>query len=133
MANFDRRASVSRKLSPRAIALSRASGRAMLRALLWLAALVAFGYVCSLLIPVYFDNYQLQDAMKDEARYAIVEHKDQDQIQVDVYRAAKNLGIPARMEGIDVEPIEGGYRITVDYTVPLQIFYHHTTADNSSV
>ncbi|HVB99925.1 MAG TPA: hypothetical protein VNJ12_11425 [Candidatus Dormibacteraeota bacterium] len=43
------------------------------------------------------------------------------------------------MDGIDVEPIEGGYRITVDYTVPLRILYHrfdlrfHTTADSGSI
>ncbi len=111
----------------------------MIRALAWLATLVAFAYVCWLLIPTYIDNYQLQDAMRDEARYALVEHKDQEQIQEDVYRTARNLGIPARLAGIDVEPMQGGYRITVDYTVPLRIFDHrfdlrfHTTADNSSI
>jgi hypothetical protein len=114
-------------------------GRGMFWALLWLAVLVAFGYACSLLIPVYVNNYQLQDAMKNEARYAVVEHKNQSQIQDDVYRTAKGLGIPASLEAIDVEPIEGGYRITVNYTIPLRIFRRsfdlrfHTTADSNSI
>lgn len=111
----------------------------MFRALVWLSVLVAFAYVCSLLIPIYFDNYQLQDAMKEEARFAIVDHKDQDQIQEDVYLTARNLGIPLPLQEIDVEPIQGGYRITADYTVRLRIFCHpfhlrfHTTADSTSI
>ncbi|HVB34081.1 MAG TPA: hypothetical protein VNJ52_06900 [Patescibacteria group bacterium] len=111
----------------------------MFRALAWLATLVAFGYICSLLIPAYVDNYQLQDTMRDEARYALVDHKDQDQIQEEIYHTARNLGIPARLAGIDVEPIAGGYSITVDYSVPLRILHHqfnlrfHTTADSSGI
>lgn len=132
-------APLARKNSRRPAFLRGASGKGMFRAFAWLAVLVTFGYVCSALIPVYFDNYQLQDAMQNEVRFAVVEHKDQNQIQEDVYRKAKSLGVPARMEGITVEPIQGGYRITVDYTVPLRIFDHefdlrfHTTADNSSI
>ena len=109
----------------------------MIRAFAWLVALVAFGYVCSLLMPALVDNSQLQDAMKTEARYAVVEH--QEQVQEDIYRTAKALGIQARLNEIDVEPIAGGYRITVDYTVPLRIFHHrfdwrfHATADSSSI
>ena len=111
----------------------------MIRAFAWLAAMVACGYVCSLLMPALVDNYQLQDAMRTEARYAVVEHKDQEQVQEDICRTAKALGIQARLNEIDVEPIAGGYRITVDYTVPLRIFHHrfdwrfHATADSSSI
>ena len=132
-------ASLSPKVSRRLALGSGESGRGMIRAVAWLAALAAFGYVCSLLIPALVDNYQLQDAMKNEARFALVEHKDQEQIREDIYRTARDLGIPARLNGIDVEPIAGGYRITVNYTIPFRIFHHrfdwrfHTTADSSSI
>lgn len=111
----------------------------MFWALAWLAALLAFAYVCLLLVPVYVENYQLQDTMRNEAHFALAEHKDQEQIREDVYRAARNLGIPASLDEIDVEPIEGGYRITLDYTVPLRIFLHHfdwrfhANADSNSI
>ena len=111
----------------------------MFWALVWLAALVSFIYVCTKLIPVYFDNYQLQDQMRQEARFAPVEHKDQSQIREDVHLAAKDLGISASPQAIEVQPVAGGYRIVVNYTVPLRIFNHlfdlrfHTTADSSSI
>jgi hypothetical protein len=100
---------------------------------------VSFGYVCTRLIPVDVNNYQLQDEMKDEARFALVEHKDQYQIQQEVYQAARDLGIRASLDAIDVEPIEGGYRITLNYIVPLRILNHsfdlrfHNTANSSSI
>jgi hypothetical protein len=139
MAIFIRTGLFPRRLSRRSAAFGRASGKGMFRALAWLAALLVFSYVCSLLIPIYIDNYQLQDAMREEAHYALVEHKNQEQIQEDVFLTAQNLGIPAPLYGIDVEPIEGGYRITVNYTVPLRIFLHrfdlrfHTSADSNSI
>lgn len=111
----------------------------MFWAFLWLAALVLFLYVCAKLIPVYIDNYQLQDEMRREARFAPAEHKDQSQIREDVYLAAKGLGISAPPQAIDVEPVAGGYRITVSYTAPFHIFDHsfkirfHTTAESSSI
>ena len=111
----------------------------MFWAFVWLAALVSFIYVCTTLVPVYFDNYQLQDQMRQEARFAPVEHKDQSQIREDVFLAAKDLGISAPLDAIEIESIAGGYRIVVNYGVPLRIFDRlfdlrfHTTAVSTSI
>lgn len=115
------------------------TGKGMTQAFVWLGILCFFIYVCWLIVPIYINNYQLQDELRNEARFAVFEHKDQSQVQADVYRAARALGLPVTREDIAVVPIYGGYRITVRYAVRLEILHHnfvlhlHPSADSNSV
>jgi hypothetical protein len=115
------------------------AGEGMFRAFVWLGILLLFCYICWLIVPVYMANYQFQDAMRTEAHFAVFEHKDQEQVRASIFRAAGDLGLPVRSDEIIVEPIQGGYRITVHYAVPLRIFRHEfllhlsPTADSNSV
>lgn len=111
----------------------------MIQAFVWLGMLGFFFYTCWLIVPIYMSNYQFQDELRNEARFAVFEHKDQSQVQADVYRAAGALGLPVKPEDIAVVPIYGGYRITVRYSVQLEILHHnfvlhlHPSADSNSV
>ena len=119
----------------------RAQERGGARLKLLLAVLVLFSllYTGWKVIPPYFANYQLQDSMETEARFAAVNKRTQDDIRDDIFRKIKDLDIPARRQDIRVEPIEGGLRITVDYAVPIDLpgytfeLQFHPQADNRSI
>ena len=55
-------------------------------------------------VPSWFANYQLQDAITTEARFATSTYpkKSPDDIQGDVFKKAQELGVPARKEDIKV-------------------------------
>jgi hypothetical protein len=105
-----------------------------------LAFLAALIYVAFKLVPPFINNYQLEDAMKQEARFAGVNRKDQDSIRNDVYKKIQELEIPARREDIRVESIAPfSVRISLDYSVPVDLRVYqlrlefHPTGDSSSL
>jgi hypothetical protein len=95
----------------------REKGAGKVKAVLVLFVLIALVYVGFKVVPPYMDNYQLQDAMKTEARFAGVERKNQDQIRADIFARIRELGIPAKPEDVVVEPDGYNFKISVKYTV----------------
>jgi len=70
-------------------------------------------------VPSWFANYQLQDAITTEARFATSTYpkKTPEDIQGDVFKKASELGVPARKEDIKVT-FEGNLvTISLDYSV----------------
>lgn len=115
-------------------------GASKLKTTISLLVLVALVYVGVKVVPAYVDNYQLEDAMKTEARFAAVNRKSPDQVRRDVYKKIQELGIPATPEDIRVVPTSGyGIRITVKYTVVVDLpgytlrLNFEPTADNMSI
>ena len=118
----------------------REGGAGRLKTVLVLAFLAALVYVALKLVPPFVDNYQLEDAMKQEARFAGVNRKDPEAIRNDVYKKIQELEIPARREDIRVESIAPfSVRISLDYTVPVDLRVYqlrlqfHPTGDSSSL
>ncbi len=115
----------------------RGGGR--LKAIVWLLILAAGIYVAAKIIPVYFANYQLLDKMQTEARFATVNRRSDEQIRDIIYREIKDRDIPARREDIRVESTPRGVRISVDYTVTvdLQVYqlqlHFNPTAENRAL
>jgi folylpolyglutamate synthase/dihydropteroate synthase len=72
-------------------------------------------------VPVYFANYELQDRMETEARFAVVNRKSPDEVRDVVFREAQARDIPVAREDIKVESNERGVRISVNYTVTLDL------------
>ncbi len=56
------------------------------------------------IVPSWFANYQLQDAITTEARFATSTYpkKTPEDIQDDVFKKAQELGVPAKKEDIKV-------------------------------
>ncbi|HEX9759781.1 MAG TPA: DUF4845 domain-containing protein [Candidatus Acidoferrales bacterium] len=114
-------------------------GGSNLKAIVWLVVVVIIVYVAVKVIPHYFNDYQLEDAMKTEARFAAVNRRTPEQVREVVYKKVQELEIPAKREDIRVEPISDGYRISVQYTVTVTLpGYQFTmrfnpTADNRSI
>lgn len=93
------------------------------------------------LIPIYIDNYQFQDAIESESRFALTGYpkKSTDDIRDDVWKKAQELSIPAQREDIQVNVTNGSVSISLDYSVPVDLAVYqltlqfHPHADNHSI
>jgi YbbR domain-containing protein len=92
-------------------------------------------------VPVYVDNYQFQDAIESESKFALTGYpkKSIDDIRDDVWKKAQELSIPAQREDIQVNVTNGSVSISLDYSVPIDLAVYqltlqfHPHADNHSI
>lgn len=114
-------------------------GGAKLNFVLTLAVLGAMVFTAVKIVPAYFANWQFQDAIQTEARFAIANHKGEDEVRNDVFKKMQELGIPAKRDDIRVSLNEGMVNISLSYTVPvdLQVYQFnldfHPHADNRTI
>jgi hypothetical protein len=100
-------------------------GEGKLKAILWTAVLVFAGYSAFKIIPIYVNNYQLVDKMQEQARFAVVNRYTEDQIRDVIFKEVQELEIPAHKEDIKVLASQQVVRISLDYTVPVDLLFYH--------
>lgn len=114
-------------------------GSGSLKAIIWTVILVLGAYSAYKIVPAYVSEYQLQDKMQEQARFAVVNHYTEDQIRDTIFKEAQDLEIPIKKEQITVSATQSLVSIGVDYTVPLDLFFYHTdmhfnpTSENKSL
>ena len=90
-------------------------------------------------VPAYFANYQLQDALQTEARFAITSRKSDEMVRDDIWKKVQELGIPAARDAIRVGYGQGSVEISLDYIVPVDLKVYqfnlefHAHADNHTI
>ena len=110
----------------RALRRSRSQhGGGTIKAILWTAILVYGAFVAYKIIPVYVAEYQLADKMSEQARFAVVNRYPEQQIRDTVYKTMQELEIPARKEDIKIIASESVVRISLEYTVPVDLLVYH--------
>src|SRR5437667_11900870 len=77
-------------------------------------------------VPVYVNEYQLSDKMQEQARFAVVNHYTEDQIRDNIFKVVQDLEIPAKRESIKVVATNSIVKISMEYTVPVDLFFYHT-------
>jgi uncharacterized protein DUF4845 len=91
------------------------------------------------ILPAYIDNYQLQDAVESEARFAIGSRLAAKDIRTDIMKKVKEIGIPAEDKDLQITANQGAVLITLDYSVPIDLLVYkytkdfHVHADNRSI
>jgi len=93
------------------------------------------------IVPVYVNNYQFQDSMQSEARFALsYPVKSAEDIRNDLWRKAQDLSIPlATKDDIKVTETSSDVEINVDYSVPVNLKVYqftlqfHPHADNHTI
>jgi hypothetical protein len=105
--------------------------------LLILAGMV---FVAIKIVPPFFNNYQFQDSLNSEARFAIANTKGADDIREDIWKKAQELSIPLnKREDIVVSVDRFNVSISADYTVAVDIIVYqfalqfHPHADNHTI
>jgi hypothetical protein len=88
-------------------------------------AIVVFGIFCAVrLLPPYIAEYQLSDKMQDQARFGVVNHYSEDQIRDVIFKEAQDLDVPIKKEQIKVLANPSLVRISLDYTVPIDLLVY---------
>jgi hypothetical protein len=116
-------------------------GGAKLSFFITIIILGAMAFCAVKVAPSFFANYQLNDAMTTEARFANSTYpkKTMDDIQDDVFKKAQELGVPIRKEDVKVIMEGNLISITVDYSVTWDLIVtqithqFHDSADSRSI
>jgi len=101
-------------------------GEGRLKTILVLAVIVLVIFAAIKIVPIYVNDYELSDSMQEQARFAVVNRYSEEQIRDNVYKKVLELGIPAKKEDIKVVATNSLVRISLDYTVPLDLLAYHT-------
>ncbi len=97
------------------------SGRGRAKALLTIAFLGALIFSCIKIIPVYVNNYQLQDYIQNETPFWLTQRASVDAIRRNVMQKAEDLGLPVAAEQVKVEATGNRVGVSIDYTVPVDL------------
>jgi hypothetical protein len=100
----------------------RGAGR--LKAIAYLAVIVFGIFAAVKLLPPYIAEYQLADKMQEQARFAVVNHYTEEQIRETVFKEAQDLEVPIQKEQIKVLASASVVRISMDYTVPIDLLIY---------
>ena len=97
------------------------SGVGSLRALFALLVLGAVVYVAVKTVPIYVNNYEVQDYIRQLAIKASVERVRPEAIQDQVTAHAVEQDLPVTRDDVKVTIRGGKVRIDMDYTVPVDL------------
>ncbi len=88
-------------------------------------AIVVFAIFCAVrLLPPYIAEYQLSDKMQDQARFGVVNRYSEEQIRDVIFKEAQDLDVPIKKEQIKVLASPSLVRISLDYTVPIDLLVY---------
>ena len=91
------------------------------------------------ILPIYVNNYQMQDAIESEARFAIGNRLGAKDIRDNIWKKVNEIGVPADQESLKVTANQGSIQISLDYSVPVDLLVYkftldfHDHADNRSI
>ena len=101
-------------------------GEGKLKAVIYTLILFSAVYAAVKVVPVYVAEYQLNDKITEQARFAVVNHYTEDQIRDIIYKVVQDLDIPANREDIKVQNTNHGILISVNYSVPVDFKVYKT-------
>lgn len=119
----------------------RQKGGSKLNLLITVAIVGSMAFAAIQIVPPYFANYQFQDAIETESRFALTGYpkRSQDDIQNEIFKKAQDLGIPVKHDDIKVDMTTGTVGISTDYSVPIDLKVYqftlqfHPHADNHTI
>jgi hypothetical protein len=100
-------------------------GGGTLKAIVWTALLIYGAFAAYKILPAYVAQYQLADKMTEQARFSIVNHYTEEQVRDNIYKVVQDLDIPVKKEQIKVVSTNSVVRISMEYTVPVDLLVYH--------
>jgi len=97
------------------------SGKGTAKAIFALAFLAAVIFSCFKIIPVYVDNYQLQDYIQNQTPFWLTQRVPADAIRNNILGKAQELGLPLAAEQVNVEASGSRVSVHIDYIVPVDL------------
>jgi hypothetical protein len=99
-------------------------GAGTIKAILWTVLLVYGAFVAYKILPAYVAEYQLQDKMQEQAKFAVVNRYPEEQIRDSIFKVIKDLEIPVKREDIKITATQDVVRIACDYSVPVDLLVY---------
>jgi uncharacterized protein YpmB len=100
-------------------------GEGRMKGILIVVIVVLAIYTTWKMVPPYVNDNQLADMMQEQSRYAMVNHYTEEQIRDKVYKVIVDLDIPAKREDIKIVANNNVVKISLDYTVPVDVLVYH--------
>ncbi len=97
----------------------RDNGAGRVKAILSIIFLIYVIYVGIKVIPVYVNDYQMDDYIREQTPYWLTQRARADTIQKNVLDKAQELGLPLTADGVKVEAPGNLVTVSLYYTVPL--------------
>jgi len=101
-------------------------GEGNAKAILWTFVLILAVILGIKLVPPFVSDYQLQDRLLTEARFATVNRRGEEELRNIIFQQIQDLEIPAKREAIKIEMSSRYVRISVEYTVPVDLWVYRT-------
>ena len=95
-----------------------------LKTIVVLAILGAVCYASLKVIAPYFAYAQLEDKMRQQARFARVDDRTTEQLRDVIFGEAQADDIPLRREDIQIENAPSGVLITANYNVTVNLHFY---------
>jgi hypothetical protein len=103
----------------------RERGAGKIKAIIVTAIIAFAAYAAIKIVPPYAAEYQLADKIQEQARFGVVNHYSDEQIRENVFKVVQDLEIPAKKDAIKVEASNQIVKISMDYTVPIDLLSYH--------
>jgi predicted membrane protein len=100
-------------------------GEGKLKTVFFIVVALLLVYSAVKIIPAYVSDYQLSDKMQEQARFAVVNRYTEEQIRDNVFKTVQELEIPAKRDDIKVSANNAMVKISLSYTVPVDLFFYH--------
>jgi hypothetical protein len=97
------------------------SGRITFRGILNVAIFAAVIFSGAKILPIYIDNFELQDYIQSQTPYWLTQRAPEDVIRKTILARAADLDLPVEEEDITVEANQSKVSISIDYTVPVDL------------
>ena len=97
------------------------AGRGRWSAYLALLILVCAGYAAYKIVPVYVNNFQLEDYIREQTPFWLTNHATTDSVRSSILAQARELGLPINEDQVHVEANAARVVVTIDYTVPIDL------------
>ncbi len=101
-------------------------GAGKLKAIIFTVVFLLLIYVAFKLVPAYVSEYQLQDKMQELSRFGVVNLYTDEQVRDNVFKVVQDLDIPAKREDIKVSVTQSVVKVSLDYSVPVDLLFYST-------
>jgi hypothetical protein len=101
-------------------------GAGKLKVIAFAAIAILALYAAFKLVPPYVSEYQLQDKMQEQARFGVVNRYTDEQVRESVFKVVQDLDLPVKREDIKVTVTPAFVKVSLDYTVPVDLLVYST-------
>jgi hypothetical protein len=100
------------------------SGKATFKTLVSVLFLLAVIYSGIKIIPVYVNNYELEDYIRQQTPFWLAQRTPGDAIRSNIVAKAQELSLPVSSEQVKVQAGRALVSISIDYTVPVDLLVY---------